>query len=611
MDGEMTIWPHLLVENSKSLRVLDLSSTSIKRLQLPTDVKLKNLKYLDLSHTSIEELPEFVTQLYNLQTLRLEQCKHLEKLPDDLPNLVNLRHLHIDTSGKWEEMPQRMDRLSNLQILPIFILSKEDPGRSIKELERLEKLRGRLKIFRLEDAEGKMFTKKGILKERKNVHTLSLHWSDVRRGKNFQRLLELLDDEHDNDVAVLERLQPHSNLKELRIQDFRGAEFPTWLTTASELSCLVEMRLWGCYKLERVPCFGELPSLKVLHLRDLKKLKCLDGSLLADRDQVISNEQGTSAAEAKAKALYPSLKQLVLHDLPDLEEWLDGAGLNSPSLEQLNIRKCPKLRKTPNSFHSLKRLVFKEVNGMGISSITSCLSSLISLCINGCDDVQYLSEVMLSNNNHLESLSIAHCSYFQGFLPIPESEGILTSVRLLKISDCCKLSSLDLRNFVHLRELIVSNCEELQSLEGLHFLTALEKLKIGPLSQRLHSFPFAIEAKHLKSLRDLRISGWPNLKFQPDQLQLLTTLKFLWIRDFDDLKTLSEWLEKLSSLQRLVIQNCQNMMQLPPENDLKRLTSLMKLYVGNCPNLRTGEAEWHNRSQFPVVRFEVPSHLVW
>ncbi|KAK9160206.1 hypothetical protein Syun_006547 [Stephania yunnanensis] len=514
-------------------------------------------------------------------------------------------------------MPRKMDRLSNLQILPIFILSKEDPGRSIKELERLENLRGILEIFHLEDAEGKMFTKKGILRERKNVHTLSLHWSDVRRGKNFRRLLELLDDEHDNDVAVLERLQPHSNLKELRIRDFRGAEFPTWLTTGSDLPCLVEMHICGCYKLERIPCFGELPSLKVLHMHDLKKLKCLGVSLQTDRDQGISNEQGLTVAEVKTKALYPSLKKLVLIDLPDLEEWLDDAGLNSPTLEQLTIRKCPKLRKTPNSFHSLKRLVFKEVNGMGISSITSCLSSLISLSINGCDDVQYLSEVVLSNNNLLESLSIAHCSYFQGFLPIPEGEEILASVRLLKINDCCKLFSLDLHYFVYVRELIVSNCKELESLEGLQFLTALEKFKIGPLSQRLHSFPFAIEAKHLKSLRDLRISGWPNIMFLPDQLQHLTTLKFLWIRDFNGLTTLPEWLDKLSSLQRLVIQNCQNIMQLPPEKDLKILTSLMKLYIGNCPllqevhNLRTAEAEWTSISQFPVVKFEVPSHLVW
>ncbi|KAK9138042.1 hypothetical protein Sjap_008636 [Stephania japonica] len=325
------------------------------------------------------------------------------------------------------------------------------------------------------------------------------------------------------------------------------------------------MHLWGCYKLECIPCFGDLPSLKVLHLRDMKKLKCLDGSLQTDRDQGVSNEQGATAAVAKAKALCPSLKQLVLNDLPDLEEWLDDAGLNSPSLEQLTIQKCPKLRKTPNSFHSLKRLVLKEVNEMGISSITSCLSSLISLSINGCDGVQYLSEVMLSKNIFLESISVVHCRYFQGFPPISEAEEIHTAVRLLKINDCCKLLSLDLRYFVCLRELIVSNCEVLQSLEGLHFLTSLEKLKIGPLSQRLHSFPFAIEAKHLTSLRDLRISGWPNLKFLPDQLQHLTTLKFLWLRDFNGLTTLPKWLEKLSLLQRLVIQNCQNMMQLPPQ----------------------------------------------
>ena len=55
--------------------------------------KLIHLKYLDLSFNPIETLPDSISALLNLQTLKLQECHNLEQLPRDITKLVSLRHL--------------------------------------------------------------------------------------------------------------------------------------------------------------------------------------------------------------------------------------------------------------------------------------------------------------------------------------------------------------------------------------------------------------------------------------------------------------------------------------------------------------------------------------
>ncbi|KAK9140666.1 hypothetical protein Scep_010347 [Stephania cephalantha] len=353
---------------SKLLRVLDLTGSSVGRFYFSI-TNLKHLRYLDLSQTDIEVLPKCISQLYNLQTLKLEKCKFLRKLPKDLANLINLRHLHIDSSGKWEEMPENVGQLRYLQTLPVFKLSNGAPHRSFGELKCLKSLQGRLEILHLENARGNMSTAIDCLKDIKNVHNLSLQWKDEIRDGSIEVHEE---EEHDNIAPLLEMLQPHSNLKILQILNFPGVAFPRWVTSGSHLSSLVEMNLQGCYKLKHIQSFGELPHLKVLNIREMSNVKCIGGLETECNTSVadIADEQEARATtEVRATAFYPHLKRLILVEMPNLEEWLEGSGLKFKCLEQLTLQRCPKLRKMPYLFPSLKELDIEEVGGMGVKSI--------------------------------------------------------------------------------------------------------------------------------------------------------------------------------------------------------------------------------------------------
>ena len=81
------------LSNFKCLHVLKLSGHG-----LPDSIEqLIHLRLPHISQTKINELPKSITKLYNLQTLRIEECFGVEKLLEclrieecfDLRNLVN------------------------------------------------------------------------------------------------------------------------------------------------------------------------------------------------------------------------------------------------------------------------------------------------------------------------------------------------------------------------------------------------------------------------------------------------------------------------------------------------------------------------------------------
>jgi len=92
----------------------------------------------------IRILPESITKLYLLETLRFTDCKSLEKFPKKMRNLVSLRHLHFDDP---KLVPAEVRLLTRLQTLPFFVVG---PNHMVEELGCLNELRGALKICKLD-----------------------------------------------------------------------------------------------------------------------------------------------------------------------------------------------------------------------------------------------------------------------------------------------------------------------------------------------------------------------------------------------------------------------------------------------------------------------------
>ncbi|XP_042029466.1 putative disease resistance protein RGA3 [Salvia splendens] len=82
-----------MLSNFESLHVLTFGSWDAEELSSEIK-KLIHLRVLDIDKLSIDYLPDWIGELFHLQTLRACNFR-LKKLPSTLKNLRNLRHLYI------------------------------------------------------------------------------------------------------------------------------------------------------------------------------------------------------------------------------------------------------------------------------------------------------------------------------------------------------------------------------------------------------------------------------------------------------------------------------------------------------------------------------------
>ncbi|KAI3918272.1 hypothetical protein MKX01_041592 [Papaver californicum] len=379
------------IKNMKHFRYLDLSKTEI--VELPEFItclynlqtlllrychnlrifpnekmgSLKCLRYLDVSGSHLEVLPKYITELSNLRTLKLEDCSNLRELPEDLHKFINLRHLILSDHGVWNETPGGIEHLTLLQTLPVFKVARFSGGTSrssIWELEFLKLLEGKLQISNLQNVTEAADAQKANLQGKQNIRSLILEWSC--RGEV---------NEWANDSTVMEQLQPNPSLVILKIVGFMGAKFPTWMissTISSALPNLVEVELKNCYGCEQLPALGKLPFLKVLTVSTMDVVQCLGTDFYGE-----------------ARPTFLSLVSFTLHDLPNLRKWeppslstksfasssfptssLSAFSTSYPCLEKMTVESCPKLERS-RDFAFIKKFFpsLKEYKLEGVMEI--------------------------------------------------------------------------------------------------------------------------------------------------------------------------------------------------------------------------------------------------
>ncbi|XP_057778285.1 putative disease resistance RPP13-like protein 1 [Salvia miltiorrhiza] len=329
----------------ESLHVLRLDS-QVK--ELPRSIqKLIHLRDFDISKTSIKDLPDWIGEFFHLQTLRANKyC--LEKLPSTVKYLINLRHLYIN---QWVELPMGIGGLTSLQTLKYFPVGDEN-GCKIEELGSLNNLKGELEIHNLERVHDKEEAGKANLFKKSKILELHLNWDWRREGER-------------NDEGVLEGLQPHSDLRELKIWGFNGSRFPLWTEKMSVrdapqgswvlLNNLMSLFLFHCRECEEIPMLGQLPNLKSLELRGWRNLKCINSSFygMVNKD---------------TRIVFPALEKLELYRMHKLAEWAeieiwDGSEVKLfPRLQHLEIYDCPQLMSVPSHVSScLQQLDIYEI----------------------------------------------------------------------------------------------------------------------------------------------------------------------------------------------------------------------------------------------------------
>ncbi|TVU05132.1 hypothetical protein EJB05_48284, partial [Eragrostis curvula] len=524
-----------------------------------------HLRYLDLSWSSIATLPSSVCKLYNLESLRLNNCYWLRYLPEGMTNMRKLRHIYLLGCVNLERMPTKLSLLQNLRTLTTYVVDTKD-GCGIDELKDMRQLGNTMELYNLRKVKS---GSKINLHEKYSLNELSLYWD--RKGSITPR-----DENVRNDEEVLESLLPHKMLKILEVDGYGGHRIPQWMGDPDMFQCLRELVISNCPRCKDLPIVWLSSSLEHLSLSNMSRLT----TICTNVDTCVP--------------IFPKLRRIQLSDLPVLERWAEnsaGEPIESvffPLLEELSIYHCCKLAilsASPVLTHltcisyseecsvsmtmpmgywpSLVRLKVGLLANMMIppedqpSQSRRPLENLQSLEVRG--DNGFISAFSSSRVCQcfatLEELVISYCSNIVRW-PLEELQ-CLARIRSLHISHCDGLgregsSSEEILPLPQLKRLLIESCENLEVLPGLP--ASLEELDISRC-RSLVALPSNLG--NLAKLRELYVLGCDRLEGLPDGMKDLTSLEALTIEECPGIQEFSQGLlEWIPTLKRLTIWGC-------------------------------------------------------
>uniref|UniRef100_F6HVC0 Disease resistance RPP13-like protein 1 n=1 Tax=Vitis vinifera TaxID=29760 RepID=F6HVC0_VITVI len=540
------------------LRVLSLSGYFIKEL-LNSVGDLKHLRYLNLSRTEIERLSESISELYNLQALILRECRSLRMLPTSIGNLVDLRHLDITDTLSLKKMPPHLGNLVNLQTLPKFIVEKNNSSSSIKELKKLSNIRGTLSILGLHNVADAQDAMDVDLKGKHNIKDLTMEWgNDFDDTRNEQ-----------NEMQVLELLQPHKNLEKLTISFYGGGIFPSWMRNPS-FSLMVQLCLKGCRNCTLLPSLGQLSSLKNLRIEGMSGIKNIDVEFYGQNVES-----------------FQSLESLTFSDMPEWEEWRSPSFIDDerlfPRLRELMMTQCPKLIPPLPKVLSLHELKLIACNEVVLGRIGVDFNSLAALEIRDCKEVRWLR---LEKLGGLKRLRVCGCD---GLVSL-EEPALPCSLDYLEIEGCENLEKLpnELQSLRSATELVIRKCPKLMNILEKGWPPMLRKLEVYNC-EGIKALPgdwmmMRMDGDNTNSscvLERVQIMRCPSLLFFPKG-ELPTSLKQLIIEDCENVKSLPEGIMRNCNLEQLNIEGCSSLTSFP-SGELP--STLKHLVIWNCGNL--------------------------
>ncbi|XP_078158867.1 disease resistance protein RGA2-like [Carex rostrata] len=566
---------------SNSLRILELHVERNWKTIL-TPEKMKHLRYLEFSNKKITSLPEAISTLYLLQTLRLFACYKLEKLPEGMQYMSSLRHLYIETCYNLRSMPEGLGQLKCLQILTTYIIGT-DAGNSIRELNNLNNLHGQLHLYNIRKIKNIVDVTEANLIAKQNLDDLALCWG---MPKYHQRVDSNLPNSnapevmHCDHFEVLDALKPCNKLKVLKIEEYRGDKLPIWMTEYQMLENLIELYIIECRECTEIPPVEKLPFLQILKLKDLDNLRhlCKSASTSVEGDE-------------DYQVTFPSLKIMELIGMPELCSWCEGevgneSSLNFPELKTLEVISCPKLAAMPN----VPSLMSMSVGGNeNLSCFAKGLTSLHELSLQSHGENESLSF------QPWESLNKLTLGKYNSILPVVTKEGEVittpTNCRTLFLYEMTNIpSNTSLwfwKCFTFLDNLSISGCDNLiywpvEVLRSLNCLTHISVISCPKFlgSQQESPVGSSITEVLLPLLRTLYIWHCPKLVEIPN---CSTSIEILDIDNCPDLQSLSEWLGNKVALKYLFIKECERLDSLPPS--IGGLASLETLFIIGCPSL--------------------------
>ncbi|KAK4566083.1 hypothetical protein RGQ29_002323 [Quercus rubra] len=515
-----------------------------------------------------------------------------------------------------------MDNISNVQNL--FVQFDD-------EIEQGTSFRGEC-FIKLHTSISKKFDFEDILSNFKVLRVLKLS-GDVNRDSitelsdSIEHLihLRLLHISHTDIRELPKSITKLYHLQTLRIEA-NVEELPENL---SNLINLRHIHIFNCtndYILEAPKNVGRLTCLQMLPLfgvgsedgyriTELGALKNLKGEIVIENLENVKDEEEAKSAKLKEKEIF----KLELHwtsgregdDMYDKDEKVLEGLQPHPNMKSLTIQ-----------FYLGK----KFPSWVGLSSLYHNLIEINLRYCWECEEVPTLGQLPCLRVLNLIGMGKVRCIgsefYFYSDGSYRNTTPLFPALRILKLvelyeleewKDAKELTTADEVLFVFpcLEELTLFACEKLRDLpNSLHTCASLKKLVVGSCNELwyLPGVPSIIRCgiedppsglQYLEngdcrlpstssihpSLQKLKLSVWNESLLLLDQIQYFIALKILWIEGFHEIGALPEWLGNLSSLQKLYIVDCKNLVHLPTEEAMRRLTQLKTLEIYRCPNL--------------------------
>lgn len=399
---------------------------------------LHTLEHLDLSHNIfLFDIPESLSRLSQLQTLNLSGCSRLKR---------------IEKCMGENNCPKKSLVVSNCLGLERYQFVVHTDGANRSNLAQLKDVSCKeVEISRLEKVISTKEAQNIGLMEKKKLQKLALVWSAGG------------DDASSKDGDLLAELVPPQNLQYFELHGYSSEYLPAWLTSSifSHLPNLVEVTMVDIPSCSNLPSVGVLPNLQRLILRRVAKVTRIDAGYLS----------GGSKA-AFRRLMHVTLDGMV--NLKELDTYSSSDNFVFPTLDELVINKCPKLRfgDSPPKTRMLvisdcdQLMMYPEKRGKhDISSSCTTSAPVTEVVIKSCEvPLDKLKWSLLEGLAPLHSLHIRNCS--EKIISPEIMKGRLLSIQLLSFSHCASMTYLPdhVVQDTSINELIIHECHGIKSL---------------------------------------------------------------------------------------------------------------------------------------------------
>ncbi|VAH21246.1 unnamed protein product [Triticum turgidum subsp. durum] len=530
---------HLYILPSRDLSLPNLLSLS-KHTKLHTlicDMSFRNQAAVIMDRWCCE-----------LQRLRVLFWASPNELPDSIANLKHLRHLEISKACAFNSFSSAFCSLYNMQRLYAKECKLESLPCDFSKLISLQRFKSRgfeyyagctlnidatnrfemMLIKNLNQFDGHMNIRN--LGSVSNCYAAEFKLKDKKYLRRLGLTWSLPFSPEDVEKEVLQALQPPTSLESLFLNGYPDVSLPNWFQQHRNVNEMPD---------NNNDEIGTLPSLEELIILQCQNLRSVEQLL--------------------RPAYVPTIKKLRIVDCKQLVSLSTETFGDFHSLESLEVHGCPNICSRSLVAHSLKTLKLGS-SGYLTNNIQCC--SLIEFYLSS--DYVTTIQPQMWNLPALQKLHVANCRYLlsvgQGQPPIRAFE----SLTLLIIDNCENLTTLDglltEQCLPAIQTIDVRNCGKLQFLFG----------------ERPGSFPY---------LKDLLVRDCPSLKW-PRELVLPSSLKKLHLVRCGDI---SSWflscLQNLKSLVDLALIGCPSITSIPPGACRSNLASLRDLHISGCPDL--------------------------